>query len=228
MAIKQVDKKPNKLIIKVCGIRSASNLRQAIQAGANAIGLMQVASSPRYISVETAASLRQHITEHNNNNAKGTDSHNRVLAVMVVANLDANELQDMLGKIQPDYIQFHGKESEEFCRSFNSPYIKAIHATSAAEIRENASKYPSATYLLLDTPTKLLGGSGKVFDWNNIPLELANKLIIAGGLNPGNVASLLQLLKPAGVDVSSGVEESPGLKSQKLMSGFVESVRSAY
>lgn len=211
---------PDKLVIKICGIRDEDNLQHALGVGATAIGLMQVSSSPRYIEPEVAASHRCQIAEHNKSN-------NKVAAVMVVANQEKDEIQKLVNIIQPDIIQFHGDESEEFCLSFDTPYIKAIQATSAEAIRDKAAKYPSASYILLDTPCKMLGGSGEVFDWDRIPLELSNKLIIAGGLNPTNVSSLLQMVNPAGVDVSSGVEDSPGNKSQQLITEFVAAVSSA-
>lgn len=215
-------KRESRLIIKICGIRDSDNLQHAIQAGANAIGFMQVPTSPRYITAEEAGALRKEITAHNN------DFNSKVLAVAVVANQDQAEVKNILELVQPDLVQFHGDESEDFCQSFSIPYIKAIQATSAEDISVAAAKYPSANYLLLDSPTTLLGGSGQVFDWNRIPQAgaskdspLVDKLIIAGGLNARNVTELLQMVKPAGVDVSSGVEEVRGIKNPRMMKEFV-------
>ncbi len=201
----------SKLIIKICGIRSKDHLRTAIQAGANAIGLMQVPSSSRYISIEETAMLRQLIDY----------KRDGVKAVVVVANHSEADMHEIINTVKPDMIQFHGSESEEYCLSFALPYIKAIQATGTDSIREAVTKYSSASYLLLDTPTKLLGGSGKVFDWSVIPEELTNRLIIAGGLNADNVGDLLKVIQPAGVDVSSGVEDEPGIKSNRKIQEFM-------
>ncbi len=137
----------SKLIIDICGIRSKYHLRTAIQAGANAIGLMQVPSSSRYVSIEETAMLRQLINY----------KRNGVKAVVVVANHSEADMHEIINTVKPDMIQFHGSESKEYCLSFALPYIKAIQSTGTNSIREAVTKYPSASYLLLDTPTKLLG-----------------------------------------------------------------------
>ena len=221
----------SQLIIKICGIRSEDHLRSAIQAGANAIGLMQVPSSSRYISIEVAAMLRRLIGSKATDGLKPTAAP--IIAIVVVADPSETDMQQIINSVKPDMIQFHGSESEDFCQSFATPYIKAIQATSSDSIQEAATQYPSAAYLLLDTPISsqgeathsIAGGSGKVFDWSIIPDALAARLIIAGGLNADNVSELLKVVQPAGVDVSSGVEDKPGIKSNLKIQDFVAAAR---
>lgn len=208
------------LIIKICGICNSIDLQNAVKAGANAIGFMLYSASKRYINLETAAKLRQNIPA-------------KVRAVAVMLNPTKEEVMATIKKLQPDLLQFHGDESESFCASFSWPYIKVLsvadNKTTSVIIVEKASQYKSASYIMLDTRHKaILGGSGKKFNWKLIPNSLPIPLIIAGGLNPRNVASLITQTNPSGVDVSTGVEDSPGIKNKEKMNAFINACHRAW
>lgn len=211
----------SQLIIKFCGICRLEDARMAAEAGATALGIMQVPSSPRYLPLQQATELSSNIRD-----TIGT----KLKIIAVIADATEQQITDIIDNIKPDMLQFHGDEIDEFCVSFALPYIKAIRATTAEEIRQQATKHPSATHLLLDSlaTNNSFGGSGETFDWEQIPAEakLANRLIIAGGLNPNNLAELLRKIIPGGVDVSSGIEHKPGMKDVKLMNDFVGAIRS--
>ena len=210
-------------MIKICGIAKLQEAETAAATGASALGIMQVRASTRYLPLDTACQLRDSI--------KASPVCQDLAVVVVVADPDTAELEEILASLQPDFIQFHGAEEESFCAKFGRPYIKAISATGKEDILRQAAQWTSATYLLLDTPLddsgSLGGGSGKVFDWEQIPPELADKLIIAGGLTPENVGELLHKIKVHGVDVSSGVESSPGKKDLEKIKNFVTAAKTA-
>jgi phosphoribosylanthranilate isomerase len=127
-----------------------------------------------------------------------------------------------------DLIQFHGNEKPEQCRRYHRSYIKAIHMKPDVDLREMARLYDDATGLLLDTYiADVAGGSGQAFDWNRIPQDLGKPVILAGGLTPENVGDAMRRVHPYAVDVSSGVEQSKGIKDADKISAFIEVVRSA-
>ena len=242
------------LIIKICGICNQNDLQNVVQAGANAIGFMMFTGSKRHISLSRATSLRKMLPAN-------------VLAVAVMVNPDASEVEQIIEQLQPDILQFHGEEDEEFCASFAVPYIKALRAPAVVDdtasitkrIAQQIANYSSADFIMLDSYDGSLdgnlegsldgrldgsldgsldgnlegkkqgnfGGSGKKFNWELIPQDLDRPLIIAGGLNSQNVATLIKQVNPQGVDVSSGVEDAPGVKNKEKMVSFVNACRSA-
>jgi phosphoribosylanthranilate isomerase len=127
-----------------------------------------------------------------------------------------------------DLIQFHGNEKPEQCRRYHRSYIKAIHMKPDVDLREMARLYGDATGLLLDTyVADAAGGSGQAFDWSRIPSDLGKPVILAGGLTPENVSDAVRRVHPYAVDVSSGVEQSKGVKDANKISAFIEVVRNA-
>ena len=205
----------SKTRIKICGLTDPHQAHQTALAGADAIGFIYHPSSQRHISKEQAAAIR-----------KALPAFVSLVAVMV--NPSRYQVEELLSAAQPDILQFHGDEAESFCSSFTRPYIKAVKAKSRSYIEAQAADYFSASGLLIDSyKGNNFGGTGANFDYSMIPPQLAQRLIIAGGLNADNVALLVQTLEPYGVDVSSGVESAPGKKDMKKISAFIRAVTNA-
>jgi len=127
-----------------------------------------------------------------------------------------------------DLVQYHGAESPQECEAAGAPYIRALHVREGRDLRDAAQRYPGARGLLLDTwRTDRPGGSGVAFDWQLVPRDIARPLILAGGLRPDNVARAIARVRPWAVDVSSGVETSPGHKDPAGIVSFIAEVERA-
>ncbi len=140
-------------------------------------------------------------------------------------------VRQVLGTGAVDLLQFHGDESAEFCEQFETPYIKVVAVKMDSDLKSEFAKYESAQYMLLDSfDPIMLGGTGKTFDWVRV-IELTQKqrsrLVLAGGLGPANVREAIDIVQPFGVDVSSGVEASKGIKDLKMMQLFIQGVRAS-
>ena len=201
--------------IKFCGINKPSDLAYAASLGADAVGLVFYEASPRYIDVEKAQALLHK-----------ADGLVKVVALFMDASDDF--IANIVNQINVDYIQFHGTESPKFCTSFSLPYIKAIpmaddeQANNMIEAHRN-----TADILLLDGHrVGMPGGRGVAFDWRDLS-KIDASIFIAGGLNPDNVAQAVAQCRPQGVDVSSGVESSVGVKDHSKMKAFVKAVLEA-
>ena len=144
-------------------------------------------------------------------------------------NPEPSEVAEVLESGLVDYLQFHGDESEEFCRRFGMPYLKAFKVRADRDIVSDISNYSSADFILLDSFDKNIpGGTGKTFDWSMAAATNVNSginLIMAGGLNSSNVRKAVEQVRPFGVDVSSGVERKPGVKDMEKMQVFIEEAR---
>jgi phosphoribosylanthranilate isomerase len=198
--------------IKICGITRTEDALAASAAGAHAIGLMFYASSPRHLGLDQAAAIRDSLPPF-------------VSAVAVFLDAPAEEVSAVIGRVRPDLLQFHGSEPESFCAGFGRPFIKTVPMTGINPVAF-AAKYPHAGAFLLDSHAPgQAGGSGQGFDWSRVPKNLKAPLILAGGLNPQNVTDAVRQVRPYAVDVSSGVESSPGIKDAELMTAFVKGVQ---
>lgn len=183
--------------------------------GADAIGLVFYEPSPRFVSADKAMQLSR---------------LNNPFVTVVGLFVDATEeyVRNTLDQVQVDLLQFHGNESARYCESFGLPYIKAIAMKPEIDLNQCASTYNSAQGLLLDTyQAGLPGGSGKTFDWQRVSTDLDKPIILAGGLNPENVARGISEVKPFAVDVSGGVESSKGIKDRTLIENFMKGVACA-
>ena len=201
--------------IKMCGLKTRGDIAAAARAGADAIGLVLHPPSPRSLSLEEAAQL-----------AAATPPFMAVTAVVV--ELDRDQLRSALDEIDFDLLQFHADLDEEYCRSFARPYIKSVPMGGGADPLDYARRYPSAKALLLDGHRPGTdGGRGQEFDWSKIPAASPLPLILAGGLDSGNVEPLVQRFRPWAVDVSSGIEAKPGIKDPQRMLDFAEAIRRA-
>ncbi len=195
--------------VKICGITRVEDALAAADAGVDAIGLVFVQPSRRCITLTQAAAICARLPPF-------------VSRVGLFMDQPADQVRTCLNEVRLDWLQFHGSESEAFCAQFGRPWIKAI---AMADADREWLRHQHADALLLDSHASgELGGSGQVFDWDRVP-ALNRPWILAGGLNPDNVAEACRKLRPAGVDVSSGVEIRPGIKDGKLIKRFVEAIK---
>ena len=201
--------------VKICGITREQDVLAVTAAGADAIGLVFYEKSPRHVTLEQGRAL-------------AATSPAFVTTVALFKDADAGYIEQVLREVQVDLLQFHGAESADFCRRFDRPWIKALGVLGETDILQLADSYRDARGVLLDAHAPGAdGGTGRVFDWNSIPAGLSHRLVLAGGLNPGNVHDAINTTHPYAVDVSSGVESAPGIKSAELINEFMNEVRRA-
>lgn len=201
--------------VKICGIGDPETAAHACDRGTDAIGLVFYPGSPRHVEPERAASIVAAVTPF-------------VSTVALFMDPTRDWVQRVLNVIRPDYLQFHGAESPGFCGQFGVPYLKAIPMGDLPDTGEFAGHYPGAAGFLLDSNVAgEAGGSGRAFDWRTGCASLGRPMILAGGLTPANVGEAIRQMDPYGVDVSSGVEASRGVKDKTLISRFLEQVRDA-
>lgn len=195
--------------IKICGITRSQDADAAVRAGADSIGLAFHPPSPRCIEIEPAREIRRQLPPF-------------VTVTAVFLDDDEDLIAEVVRRVRPDCLQFHGGEDEAFCAAWMLPYIKSIPMASVDDINAFAGRYPSAQGFLLDSNAAgRMGGSGDTFDWSDIPDSFDFPLVLAGGIKPSNVADAIARIRPWGVDVSSGVEISKGIKSAELIEAFV-------
>lgn len=200
--------------IKICGLTRVEDVRAAIDAGADALGLVFYPPSPRFVSLEKAAELARLAPPF-------------VTVVGLFVNADPQVVRETLAAVPLHLLQFHGDEDEAYCRQFDRPYIKAARMKPGFDLLQYAAAFPSAQAILVDAFVEGYGGGGKVFDWNLIPPALPKPLILSGGLDAGNVGEAVSRVKPAAVDVSSGVEAAKGIKDAEKIRAFISAVRVA-
>lgn len=197
--------------VKICGLMEPQHVKVAVDAGADAIGFV-FAPSKRRVSIQEAKELAKAIPPH-------------VAKIGVFVNASVEELQQTFREVPLDLVQLHGDEEAELIKEAGLPSIKALSVRSVEDV-ERANRY-EADYFLFDTPgTEFRGGSGLTFDWElmNGAGVSADKVILAGGLNPDNVGEAIRRVKPYMVDVSSGVELD-GRKDEQLIRAFVQAVK---
>jgi phosphoribosylanthranilate isomerase len=207
--------------VKICGITRSADARAAAQAGADAIGLVFYPPSPRFLSVERAVEIRDALPPF-------------VQTVALFVNPDAAQVAQVIGRLKPAAMQFHGEETPQFCAQFGVPWIKAVRVKSEArelDLLEYLRPFSGAMAWLLDSHVEAYGGVGERFDWSLVPAALRNggdkPLILSGGLARENVGEAVRRVRPWGVDVSSGVESAKGLKDAAKIAAFIAEVRNA-
>jgi phosphoribosylanthranilate isomerase len=199
--------------IKCCGITRREDAQLAARLGADAVGFVFARKSPRFIEPAAAAAIRADLPPF-------------VDAVALVMDDDAEWIAEVIASVRPDLLQFHGRESAAFCDGFGTRYLKAIAMGEGVAALQSLRDYPRAVGLLLDGHgLGEQGGSGKAFDWSLMPHDLQQPLILAGGLTADNVGTAIAIAAPWAVDVSSGIEASPGIKDADKMERFIAAVR---
>jgi phosphoribosylanthranilate isomerase len=203
--------------IKFCGMTRAGDVRLASELGADAIGFIFAAGSPRRVHAGEARAMRNALAP-------------LVDAVAVFRDNTGEEVREVVKQVRPTLLQFHGDEDDAFCRSFGVPYVKAIGMGNAL-VQDAVAlqvRYPAAVAFLFDSHgDDSDGGSGRSFDWSRIPAGMIKPVILAGGIDTHNVFEAITRTLPWGVDASSGIEGSPGIKDGDRMREFVQQVRRA-
>lgn len=198
--------------VKICGITRVEDALTAVAQGADAIGLVFYAPSPRAVSIEQAATIAKQMPAF-------------VSVVGLFVNAEEHFIKELTSRVQLDLLQFHGDETPEQCAQYGLPFIKAVRVKSDTNLVQYAKDYSASRALLLDTYTEgVAGGTGHVFDWGLIPPDLNKPVVLAGGLTAENVALAIKQVKPYAVDVSGGVEASKGIKDAAKIAAFMQQV----
>lgn len=219
--------------VKICGLTREQDVRAAVDAGADAIGFVLYARSPRCVSIERAAELARLLPP-------------LVTPVLLCVNEPAERVRAACAAVPGALLQFHGDESPEECAQLAAacgrPYWRAVHIEAGAapdSLLHFAASHSSAQALLLDAPSEGYGGSGRTFNWSLLPPNAAVHLVLSGGLTPANVADGIAALRARAplslaVDVSSGVEATGadgkllrGIKDAEKIRRFIAAVRAA-
>lgn len=199
--------------IKICGITRVEDARAAVELGADAIGLVFYAPSPRNVSLDQARAVVAAVPPF-------------VTVVGLFVDPAPQQVESVLRQCCINLLQFHGDEAPAFCGAFGLPYIKAARVRADADLVQYLTPYSAAKGWLLDAyHEQLYGGTGASFDWNLIPQDLARPVILSGGLTPENVGAAVRQVRPWAVDVSSGVEASKGIKDAAKIAAFITGVK---
>jgi len=201
--------------VKICGITRAQDAADVAAMGGDAIGLVFYPQSPRAVTAVQAAEIVADLPAF-------------VTVVGLFVNAAPAKIRAVLKKVRIDVLQFHGDEPPEACRAYGRPYIKAIAMRKDMDVHAQARGYADAAGLLLDSYSEGSpgGGTGRVFDWSQVPANLGRPLILAGGLTPENVAEAIRQTRPYAVDVSGGVESTKGIKNAAKIAAFIRGVNS--
>jgi phosphoribosylanthranilate isomerase len=199
--------------VKICGITRTQDAAAAARAGADAIGLVFYPPSPRYLSVERAREIRDALPPF-------------VQTVALFVNADAAQVSQVIGRVHPAMLQFHGEEAPQFCAQFGLPYVKACRVKPGTPAIEYLRPFSDAAAWLFDSHVPEYGGVGESFDWSLIPAT-DKPVILSGGLSAANVSAAVRQVKPWGVDVSTGVESAKGVKDAAKIAAFIAEVRNA-
>jgi phosphoribosylanthranilate isomerase len=201
--------------IKICGITNLEDALLAAELGAHALGFIFYPKSPRKVAPETAREIIAQLPPF-------------VASVGVFVDEDAAVVEDLAAKVRLDWVQLHGQESPEYCRSLGRKVIKVFRIKDENSLRLLADYQGAAQAMLLDTYKKgQVGGTGEVFDWHLArEAKPYGRIILAGGLTPANVAQAIEVAQPAAVDAASGTEAAPGKKDPAKLRAFFKAVGS--
>lgn len=200
--------------IKICGLTREADVDAAVAAGVDALGFVFYPPSPRYVTPQRAAELVRRIPPF-------------IDVVGLFVNASAEAVHSACASVPLNVLQFHGDEEADYCRQFSRPYLRAARVRPGLDLIEFADSFPDARGLLLDAFVEGYGGGGHVFDWTLIPPSLPGFLVLSGGLTAANVVGAIHRVRPAAVDVSSGVETGKGIKDHAKIAAFVAAVRKA-
>jgi phosphoribosylanthranilate isomerase len=199
--------------VKICGITNAEDALTAVDAGADALGFMFYASSPRYMTRKAAGKIIHQLPPF-------------MAKVGVFVNPTAEEVRQAIADCGLDTLQFHGEESPEFCRQFGLKVLKAFRVQGTETLKALPS-YSSVAWLLDSFVAGTRGGTGNTFNWDIAAeaVKMGGRVILAGGLTPENVAEAVRKVRPYGLDVSSGVESAPGRKDAAKVRAFIAAAK---
>ena len=205
----------NAIRVKICGITSVADAQVAVNTGADAIGLVFYAASPRAVSVAQAQVIADSVGPF-------------VTVVGLFVDAEKAFIDDVLANVRLHVLQFHGNESREFCEQFQRPYMKAIRMRPELDVTQAIDNYSGAAAILLDAYRPgVPGGTGETFDWQRVPRTASRPIVLAGGLTAENVALAIQSTQIYGVDVSGGVESAPGQKDTRKVEQFIHNTKRA-
>ncbi|MCU0766800.1 MAG: phosphoribosylanthranilate isomerase [Gammaproteobacteria bacterium] len=198
--------------VKICGITARQDARDAVDLGADALGLVFYPPSPRCVTVEQARAIVDGLPPF-------------VTVVGLFVNAERAQIATVLAGCRIDLLQFHGQECPDYCAGHGRPYLKAVRMREGVDLAAERSRYATAGALLLDTyQPGVPGGTGEAFDWTRVPAALAGEVVLAGGLTPDNVTAAVRQVRPYAVDVSGGVERAKGRKDRDMMAAFMRGV----
>lgn len=204
----------NRVRVKFCGITRVEDALAAVALGVDAIGLVLTRKSPRCVAALQAREIRRALPPF-------------VAAVALFMDDEPGFIADAVATVQPDLLQFHGREAQGECLRYEVPYLKAI-AMAGSDATPQLHEHAAAVGFVFDAHTPgSPGGGGRTFDWTRIPRDIPGPLILAGGLTCDNVGSAIRAVRPYAIDVSSGIESAPGIKDAARMRAFVDAVRAA-
>ena len=201
-------------ILKICGITRLEDARHAVQQGATALGFVFWPQSPRCVTLECAAGIIAELPS-------------TVTAVGVFVNESLEGIRNVIAKTGISTVQLHGDEGPSYAGALRCPVIRAVNLDGAAEA---CAAWPEDATLLLDAadPARR-GGTGTAIDWEGAAVVARRRrVVLAGGLTPTNVADAIAAVEPFGVDVSSGVEQTPGVKDSDKVTRFLANARRAF
>lgn len=200
---------------KICGITRIEDALAAVEAGADAIGFVFYAKSPRAVDVRQARAIIEQLPPF-------------VTSVGLFVNVSRCELNEILEVVPLDLLQFHGDETPSDCEGYHRPWIKALRVRPGDDLEAACQQYSGARGILLDTYVAgVPGGTGEAFDWSLVPARLSKPIILAGGLSADNVGQAIAQVNPYAVDVSGGVEQAKGIKDASKIEAFMRVVRAA-
>ncbi len=206
--------RPQRTRIKICGLTREADVDAAVEAGADAVGFVLYAKSPRHVDAARAAELARRLPPF-------------VMPVALLVNARPSEIDAALAALPQALLQFHGDERRADCEAAGRPYLRAARMAPGFDLVDFAQQFSSAQAILLDAHVEGYGGGGKVFDWSLIPANVPRPVVLSGGLHAGNVLEGILQVRPWAVDVSSGVEAAKGIKNAGLIRRFCEAVREA-
>ena len=201
--------------VKICGLTNVAEAQAAAAAGADLIGLMFYERSPRHVSLDQAAEIADQLAPS-------------VVRVGVFVNPSRELVADAIARCRLSLLQFHGEEPPEFCTQFGLMSMKAFRVRDPESLRA-LPNYPTDAWLLDAFTPGQLGGTGERFNWD-LAVEagrFGRPIFLAGGLTPDNVAEAVRRVRPFGVDVSSGVESTPGRKDTAKVRAFIAAAKAA-
>ncbi|MBH3393645.1 MULTISPECIES: phosphoribosylanthranilate isomerase [Pseudomonas] len=200
---------------KICGITRIEDALAAAEAGADAIGFVFYAKSPRAVDVRQARAIIAELPPF-------------VTTVGLFVNASRCELNEILEVVPLDLLQFHGDEAPQDCEGYHRPWIKALRVRPGDDLEAACKLYAGARGILLDTYVAgVPGGTGEAFDWSLVPERLSKPIILAGGLSADNVGQAIAQVRPYAVDVSGGVEQAKGIKDAAKIEAFMRAVKQA-